>query len=56
LKFIERYGYRLEQLEPAQAVDAMLRLASPSQLAEANFGDWLLATHKAGLTAASHGP
>lgn len=40
VEFIERNGYRLAQPEPAQAVDAMLRLAS-SDLAEADFVDWL---------------
>jgi death on curing protein len=40
VEFIERNGYRLAQPEPAEAVDAMLRLAS-SDLAEADFVDWL---------------
>ncbi len=40
IEFIERNGYRLEQPEPAEAVDAMLRLAS-SAIAEANFVEWL---------------
>ncbi len=40
IEFIERNGYRLEQPEPDEAVDAMLRLAS-SELAEADFVDWL---------------
>ena len=40
IEFIERNGYRFEQPEPAEAVDAMLRLAS-SQLAEADFVEWL---------------
>jgi prophage maintenance system killer protein len=40
IEFIERNGYRLEQPEPDEAVDAMLRLAS-SALAEADFVEWL---------------
>jgi death-on-curing protein len=40
IEFIERNGYRLDQPEPAEAVDAMLRLAS-SELAEAEFVEWL---------------
>ena len=40
IEFIERNGYRLEQPEPAEAVDAMLRLAS-SAIAEADFVEWL---------------
>jgi death-on-curing protein len=40
IEFIERNGYRLDQPEPADAVDAMLRLAS-SELAEADFVEWL---------------
>jgi len=40
IEFIERNGYRLDQPEPAEAVDAMLRLAS-SELAEADFVEWL---------------
>jgi len=40
IEFIERNGYCLDQPEPAEAVDAMLRLAS-SELAEADFVEWL---------------
>lgn len=40
IEFIERNGYRLEQPEPAEAVDAMVRLAS-SELAEGDFVAWL---------------
>jgi death-on-curing protein len=40
IEFIERNGFRLEQPDPAEAVDAMLRLAS-SELAEGEFVEWL---------------
>jgi death-on-curing protein len=40
IEFIERNGYRLEQPEPAEAVDVLLRLAS-SDLSEADFVEWL---------------
>jgi death on curing protein len=40
VEFIERNGYGLDQPEPVEAVDAMLRLAS-SKLAEADFVEWL---------------
>ncbi len=40
IEFVERNGYRLEQPEPAEAVDVMLRLAS-SELPEADFVEWL---------------
>jgi death-on-curing protein len=40
VEFVERNGYRLEQPEPAEAVDVLLRLAS-SDLSEADFVEWL---------------
>lgn len=40
VEFVERNGYGLDQPEPAEAVDAMLRLAS-SELAEGDFVEWL---------------
>ena len=40
VEFLERNGYRLEQPEPSDAVDAMLRLAS-SELAEGDCVEWL---------------
>jgi death on curing protein len=40
VEFIERNGHRLDQPEPAEAVDVMLRLAS-SELPEADFVEWL---------------
>ena len=40
IEFIERNGYRIEQPDPTEAVDAMIRLAS-SELAEADFVEWL---------------
>lgn len=40
IEFLERNGYQLEQPEPSEAVDAMLRLAS-SELAEGDFVEWL---------------
>jgi death-on-curing protein len=40
IEFLERNGYQLEQPEPSDAVDAMLRLAS-SELAEGDFVEWL---------------
>ena len=40
VEFIERNGYRLDQPEPAEAVDMMLRLAS-SELPEADFVEWI---------------
>lgn len=40
IEFIERNGYRLEEPEPAEAVDAIVRLAS-SELAEGDFVEWL---------------
>ena len=40
IEFIERNGYELDQPKPAEAVDAMLRLAS-SELTEAAFVEWL---------------
>jgi prophage maintenance system killer protein len=39
IEFIERNGYRLEQPEPAEAVDVLLRLAS-SDLSEADLVEW----------------
>jgi len=39
-RIVQRNGYRLEQPEPAEAVDVLLRLAS-SELSEADFVDWL---------------
>jgi len=40
VEFIERNGYRLDQPEPAEALDVMLRLAS-SELPEADFVEWI---------------
>ncbi len=40
IEFLERNGYQLEQPEPSDAVDAMLRVAS-SELPEADFVEWL---------------
>ena len=40
IEFLERNGYQLEQPEPSDAVDAMLRLAS-SELAEGDFVEWI---------------
>jgi death-on-curing protein len=40
IEFIERNGYRLEQPDPEEAVDVLLRLAS-SELPEADFVEWL---------------
>ena len=40
IEFLERNGYQLEQPEPSDAVDAMLRVAS-SELAEGDFVEWL---------------
>ena len=39
-EFLERNGYQLEQPEPSDAVDAMLRVAS-SEMAEGDFVEWL---------------
>jgi death-on-curing protein len=40
IEFLERNGYQLEQPEPPDAVDAMLRLAS-SELTEGDFVEWV---------------
>jgi death-on-curing protein len=40
IEFLERNGYQLEQPEPSDAVDAMLRVAS-SEMAEGDFVEWL---------------
>lgn len=40
IEFLERNGYHLEQPEPSDAVDAILRVAS-SELAEGDFVEWL---------------
>jgi len=40
IEFLERNGYHLEQPEPSDAVDTMLRLAS-SDLTERDFVEWL---------------
>jgi death-on-curing protein len=40
IEFLERNGYQLEQPDPSDAVDAMLRVAS-SELAERDFVDWI---------------
>jgi death-on-curing protein len=40
IEFIERNGFRLEQPDPAEAVDAMVRLSS-SELSEGDFVEWL---------------
>jgi death-on-curing protein len=40
VEFIERNGGRLEQPDPDEAVDVMLRLAA-SELAEEDFVEWL---------------
>jgi len=40
IEFLERNGYQLEQPEPSDAVDGMLRVAS-SELAEGDFAEWV---------------
>ncbi len=40
VEFVERNGYRLEQPDPDEAVEVLLRLAS-SDLSEADFVKWL---------------
>ena len=40
IEFTERNGFRLEQPEPAEAVNLLLRLAS-SDLSESDFVEWL---------------
>jgi len=40
VEFVERNGYRLEQPDPDEAVEVLLRLAS-SDLSEADFVEWL---------------
>lgn len=40
IEFIERNGYRCEQPEPDEAVEAMLGLAS-NEIAEADFVEWV---------------
>jgi death-on-curing protein len=40
IEFLERNGFQLEQPEPSDAVDAMLRVAS-SEMAEGDFVEWL---------------
>jgi death-on-curing protein len=40
IEFLERNGFQLEQPEPSDAADAMLRVAS-SEMAEGDFVEWL---------------
>jgi len=40
IEFLEQNGYQLEQPEPSDAVDTMLRVAS-SEMAEGDFVEWL---------------
>ena len=51
IEFLGRNGYQLEQPEPSDAVDAMLRVAS-SELAEGDFVEWLRSRLKKHSTSA----